>query len=146
MFHLCIRRFKKKNESKRTDKHNKSKIHTLTHLLSQSTLSHFICSYPSFLIISHFSTHQLAPHGDSVGWLPARVCPCWYDGDASQPAVVRAAAFQGAAVMLATTSVFNPPVELTGADFTTLVLSYLFVLWYFTRKRKNVTHINHHGT
>ncbi len=126
LFHLSIWIFNNDRwwnevwwESKRTDKHNKSKIHTLTHLPAQSTLSHLICSYLSFLIISHFSTHQLAPHRDSAGWLPARECPCWYDGDASQPAVLRAAAFQGAVVMLAT-SVFNSPVVLTEAHFLLL--------------------------
>lgn len=44
------------------EEHDKSKIHTLTHFLTQSTLGHLICSYLSFLIISHFSAHQLTTH------------------------------------------------------------------------------------
>lgn len=47
-------------ETESADKHDTSKIHSLTHLVIQSTLSHLICGYLSFLIISHFSTHQLA--------------------------------------------------------------------------------------
>lgn len=51
---------------KRTDRHAKLHAHPLAR---SHTLSHLICSYLSLLIISHFSTHQLAPYTDPVGWL-----------------------------------------------------------------------------